>query len=892
MMSTPGGSRDIVPPPGLNRNLTSYPTLLAERIRNVYEKYEGMRTNVDSSDAAMARVLKFYQYLCRDLITDPDFGFGVGDNARGLLIDHDMGMGKTHILVAVAMAVAEFRPVIAVIPKSLHANVPKTVRSVIRGLMRAEAAIAAERGAAGAADAPGTAGSASGGAAVTKTVARVKIADETEAVADETEAVADVKLVKVADDRTGDNAPPADKRDADGAVGAKDEIEVEVEARATEIDKIFNFVSMDAYNMAKQAQKAAAAAWAPRAADDWYGTLDGKLLIVDEAHNFFRSIINGAKNAHALYVMIQKARNLRILFLTGTPITKNPFEIVPCFNMLAGRELLPTQYMAFTEFFVDEERRMVKNRGVLANRLLGMVSHASVHVPVIPARRAGAPGAASAGSTSGAVPRLDELRVDGGFPEVFDTELVEVEMSPRQYKRYLVAREAENVEGGGSGGAPPEMGDARARAARLPALTLPGSERGGGSTYYVRSRMLSNFAPMVMDLSDEDKKVLSSLTDSKTTSDDKSRAFRAMFPDVGSLDDREFTTETSPKAAVLVDQIVKSPGPAIVYSQFVGYGGGAVARFLQRRGFKRLVMSAGTSFPSTKEKRFAVIHGEVPADERNAVAVLMSDVRNIRGEYALVLIISKTGVEGLDLKNFRQTHQVEPYWDVSRASQFKARAARMGSHDALPRASRDVRPFLYVAVANARVHAGIPPDLLLEPRTIDEEFLARGIKQDELNQDFRRLIRSVAIECVVNGFPANITGSAGCRTCMPTGAPLFTKNVAHDLDVPDPCRAVSEEAVETEKIEIGAEDDRRTFFFRANADAPTGYDVFVFDEAIGSHRALLAGDPVIEEVVAAIALRSAARGVDRGQKLPLEFEQLMAGLGLDGGDDTNERDET
>ena len=65
-------------------------------------------------------------------------------------------------------------------------------------------------------------------------------------------------------------------------------------------------------------------------------SLENSMLIIDEAHNLFNSITNGSKNALSLYDLIMETKNIKILFLTGTPIINEPFELVPCFNMIRG----------------------------------------------------------------------------------------------------------------------------------------------------------------------------------------------------------------------------------------------------------------------------------------------------------------------------------------------------------------------------------------------------------------------------------------------------------------------------------------------------------------------------------------------------------------------------
>jgi len=64
--------------------------------------------------------------------------------------------------------------------------------------------------------------------------------------------------------------------------------------------------------------------------------LNNSLLIIDEAHNLFNAITNGSNNATRLYDLIISSSNLKLIFLTGTPIINDPFELIPCFNMLRG----------------------------------------------------------------------------------------------------------------------------------------------------------------------------------------------------------------------------------------------------------------------------------------------------------------------------------------------------------------------------------------------------------------------------------------------------------------------------------------------------------------------------------------------------------------------------
>ncbi|MDE2105790.1 MAG: DEAD/DEAH box helicase [Patescibacteria group bacterium] len=709
----------------LRRNNTSFPVQLTARLRTLHSEYVRLRADPKASERALwASILKYYQFMCREYMCNPEFGVGTRGNGRGLLVNHSMGMGKTRLGVAVAMALWDTRTPVILLPRSLQRNFMNEVRAAVASLH------------------PEAEGDA---------LARLQ----------------------------------------DEAVAA------------------FKFVSLDAFNMADQMMRIGQPKVRGVKSDfNDPGALDGKLLIVDEAHNFMRAIINSGSentNARRLYDTIMEAKDLRLLFLTGTIPTKSFFELPPCFNMLSGEELLPPLYDTFERLYVDQANGAIKNAGYLANRLFGLISHISPMLPTSPGDETVSESAAKS-----------QIRADGGFPEQFPRIIERIQMAPAQYRRYLAVCEKEDAEGKNADG----RGFKGEQITKSRPLSLPGSERKSARTYFVRSRTLSSFSP--------------------------AREF--IGKTVASMPDEAFNAQSSPKYTKLVANIEKSPGKALVYSQFVEMGLAAVARFLQNAGYERFVPPSRTRRVEPAEeitggagpKRFAIISGEVSSDERDAIVRAFNARDNTRGESLRVLLVSKTGAEGLDLKCIRQVHIVEPAWGSSTLAQVDARAVRLGSHDDLPADERDVQRFLYVAVANEEVRAGIPVRDR-EPQTRDETFLERAENKFKLLVKFRELTRSVSIECSLFQFP-------GCRTCIPTGSRLYSADYEQDTRLPDPCETTVAKEVEAKEITV----DGVVYYYAEDAGEASGYRVYEFREDLGGNVAVDLASPVYLDIVEAI----------------------------------------
>jgi hypothetical protein len=113
-------------------------------------------------------------------------------------------------------------------------------------------------------------------------------------------------------------------------------------------------------------------------------------------------------------------------------------------------------------------------------------------------------------------------------------------------------------------------------------------------------------------------------------------------------------------------------------------------------------------------------------------------IRNMNGEIIKVILISKTGSEGIDFKNIRQVHIMEPWYNIYRIEQIIGRGVRFRSHKNLPFENRNVEIYMH---GSALTTPQMPVDIYIYK--IAER---KAIKISEVT----RAIKESAVDCIVN----------------------------------------------------------------------------------------------------------------------------------------------
>ena len=180
----------------------------------------------------------------------------------------------------------------------------------------------------------------------------------------------------------------------------------------------------------------------------------------------------------------------------------------------------------------------------------------------------------------------------------------------------------------------------------------------------------------------------------------------------------------------------------------------------------KFALYTGTETPEEKEIIRNIFNGtwdELPPGISREVKKLGQG--NERGQLIKLLMLTAAGAEGVDLKNVRFVHLLEPYWHPVRIRQVVGRAVRICSHHALPPSLRNVTAFLYVMRFSDEQLEGedaielrlkdvskLPPEPGASPvpLTSDQALLEIATMKEEVISQLTDAIRGASIDCAIH----------------------------------------------------------------------------------------------------------------------------------------------
>ena len=219
--------------------------------------------------------------------------------------------------------------------------------------------------------------------------------------------------------------------------------------------------------------------------------------------------------------------------------------------------------------------------------------------------------------------------------------------------------------------------------------------------------------------------------------------------------DPEHLEKYSRKMTTILELIANSTGIVLVYSEFIDAGIVPMALALESAGFTRYAGGRHKNQPlmvdHTVDKTkgtYAMITGNKlysPHNKEELEALTSSDNKN--GERIRVVLISKAGAEGLDFKNIRQIHIMEPWFNMSRIEQIIGRGVRNSSHCQLPFEERNVEIYMHATKNHGTA----------QNQTVDMHLYELAFKKAKQIGRVSRLIKESSVDCILNRGQHNFT---------------------------------------------------------------------------------------------------------------------------------------
>jgi hypothetical protein len=333
----------------------------------------------------------------------------------------------------------------------------------------------------------------------------------------------------------------------------------------------------------------------------------------------------------------------------------------------------------------------------------------------------------------------------------------------------------------------------------------------------------------------------------------------------------------SPKFLTMIENIEDPdhPGLHLVYSQFRSMEGiGIFALSLEANGyaqFKIARTSVGwdlvTSDEDMGKPHYALYTGTEDAEEReiirniyngdwnyipNNIASKLKTISNNNnmGEIIKVLMITSAGSEGINLRNTRYVHIMEPYWHPVRLEQVIGRARRICSHQGLPLELRTVDVFIYLMVLTQeqidgefgvelklKDRSNLPPYL---PQTSDEKLFEISTIKENLTDQITKAIKSSSIDCITHT-KSNMKEGIVCLSFGEPPNTKFSYNPNLEQDQNDTIADINMEVRNWKVKELFIESTGKKYMLRLDTNDLYDYDSIIQAIKIPGIRPILLG---------------------------------------------------
>jgi superfamily II DNA or RNA helicase len=228
----------------------------------------------------------------------------------------------------------------------------------------------------------------------------------------------------------------------------------------------------------------------------------------------------------------------------------------------------------------------------------------------------------------------------------------------------------------------------------------------------------------------------------------------------------------------ICDIIRNSEGIVVVYSQFVWAGVIPLAIALEHMGFQRYIsktttqniLNKSSGLKEQKELKqvkyegipipnYCILSGDISVMGNSKIYDILSKINNpnnINGQKIKVVLMTPVAAEGLNFKNVREIHILDPWYHMNRLEQVIGRTIRTCSHSILPINKRNVTVYLHVTTLDKNIHGEVADN----NETADIHAYKISARKLFEMKKAEKIIRDSALDCSlmfnINYFPKDI----------------------------------------------------------------------------------------------------------------------------------------
>jgi hypothetical protein len=261
------------------------------------------------------------------------------------------------------------------------------------------------------------------------------------------------------------------------------------------------------------------------------------------------------------------------------------------------------------------------------------------------------------------------------------------------------------------------------------------------------------------------------------------------------------------------------------------------------RGKPTFALYTGTETPEEKE----IIRNIFNSTWKDVPSELVAELRkasmnNHYGEIIKIIMITASGAEGINLRNVRYVHLIEPYWHPVRTDQVIGRARRICSHKDLVPAQRKIDVFMYLMTfTDEQKTSDESVELRLKdlskldkntPLTSDEALFEISRIKEDINKQLLTALKETTIDCSMHS-KSNAKEGLYCFSFGDVDPSLLSYKHSYENEQSDKTGDINKKTVDWNAQEFTL--NGKKYMLRLKPDGKTRtnkvYDYYSFQQA-------------------------------------------------------------